>query len=660
VPRHVRPVTLRPSKDVSHNRAMGPFSIHTTLTLADWHALQRVCGLRVQQATAGKTWRVVALWFAVAFATCAIVDVLDIELSVPSLVLGVVLIVAIVMAAHKRSLKAAQPREGGAYLSPCDHVLSAEGITSTQRGAHSFSQWQRVTEVTATTEHIFIWLDTLMAYVIPVRDLPEGVSADLVVAACKEWMAAPVAQESVSPPSDTPAAPVVMKQTESAWRTAFRLLTLRSIANPASPASALSGKTLPMMALALFSFALWVALSRYYYMPTPTFMPYSVTALSWYVLAVLAVAFAMARGSRPQVAVSRVCSLLSILLPLLIVADFVIVMWVPESWGSVAVGIVALYSMVYCARGLHALAGDRQPLAVLGGAAVATLFLWVASALYVYPAVWTIEEGPEEYADQAEADEEVSEALLFEQPARIDASVARVQRATGDAPAGFFVGFAGHGEQRVFAEEIEFAAQKFANRYDTADRTLLLLNDRRDREAQPLATVAGLNYALKAVAAKMRLDQDVLFLALSSHGSQDPLLSVENGMLPLRDLTGAALADALKASGIKWRVIVISACHSGAFIESLKDPYTIVITAAAPDRTSFGCSDDRDLTYFGEAFFRDAFPQATSLREAFDSATKLVSEREAGEGFEASNPQAFFGDQIEPRIVSMLRPASSP
>ena len=81
-------------------------------------------------------------------------------------------------------------------------------------------------------------------------------------------------------------------------------------------------------------------------------------------------------------------------------------------------------------------------------------------------------------------------------------------------------------------------------------------------------------------------------------------------MLPLRDLTGEALADALRASGIKWRVIVISACHSGAFIESLKDPYTMVITAAAPDRTSFGCSDDRDLTYFGEAFFRDSLPQA--------------------------------------------------
>jgi hypothetical protein len=295
-------------------------------------------------------------------------------------------------------------------------------------------------------------------------------------------------------------------------------------------------------------------------------------------------------------------------------------------------------------------------LAVLGGSAVAALFVGGAIELYVYPAVWTLEDS-EEYAESTETDPDVAEALLFDQPARIDAAVAGIERPTGAAPAGFFVGFAGYGEQRVFAEEISFAARKFAERYDTSDRTLLLINDRRDRQAQPLATVTSLSYALKAIASKMRTDRDVLFLALSSHGSEDPLLSVENGALPLRDLTGDALAEALRASGIKWRVIVISACHAGAFIEPLQDPYTIVITAASPDKTSFGCSDDRDLTYFGEALFRDSLPQAASLRDAFDTASKLVSERESEEGFEASNPQAFFGEQIEPRLASMLRVA---
>jgi hypothetical protein len=445
--------------------------------------------------------------------------------------------------------------------------------------------------------------------------------------------------------------PAAAEETESSWRTVFRLLTLRSVQHPGEPRSALSGKSLPIAVLLLVSLALWAGLSWFYYLPEPKFSPYGAPALSWYVLAGLAVAATMAK--RSQVASSQVCSLLAIVLPILIVADFAIVMWVPEQWSDAAHGVLALYAIVYSARGLHALTGRRQMLAALGGSAVAALFLWLASELYVYPAVWTVEDS-EEYTD-VETDRDASEALLFEQPARIDAAVAHIQPPVSEEPAAFFVGFAGYGEQRVFAEEIKFAAQEFAERYDTAGRTLLLINDRRDRQARPLATVSGLSYALKAVAARMRPDRDVLFLALSSHGSEDPLLSVENGTLPLRDLTGEVLAEALRASGIKWRVIVISACHAGAFIQSLQDPYTIVITAASPDRTSFGCSDERDLTYFGEAFFRDSLPKAASLREAFDAASKLVSEREGEEGFEASHPQAFFGELIEPRIASMLR-----
>jgi hypothetical protein len=70
---------------------------------------------------------------------------------------------------------------------------------------------------------------------------------------------------------------------------------------------------------------------------------------------------------------------------------------------------------------------------------------------------------------------------------------------------------------------------------------VLLLNDRRDVNSYPLATVAE----------KMNVEQDVLFLALSSHGSADPSISVSNGDMSPRDLSGADLAAALHASGIK-------------------------------------------------------------------------------------------------------------
>jgi len=165
--------------------------------------------------------------------------------------------------------------------------------------------------------------------------------------------------------------------------------------------------------------------------------------------------------------------------------------------------------------------------------------------------------------------------------------------------------------------------------------------------------VSGLKYALRGLAARMNLDRDVLFLAISSHGAQDPAIAVSNSELPLNDLSDEDLADALNDSGIKWRVIIISACYAGGFINSLKDPRTIVITAAAADRTSFGCSNDADLTYFGEAFYRDALPEARSLRDAFEKAKSAIAMRERRERVDPSRPQAYFGAELETKLAAM-------
>src|SRR5687767_8319149 len=78
----------------------------------------------------------------------------------------------------------------------------------------------------------------------------------------------------------------------------------------------------------------------------------------------------------------------------------------------------------------------------------------------------------------------------------IDAQIARF---AGDAPAPgrvFFVGFAGYGEERVFAEEIKLASRIVGEKYGSAQRSVLLLNDRRDRTSWPLASASSLRYSL--------------------------------------------------------------------------------------------------------------------------------------------------------------------
>jgi len=90
-------------------------------------------------------------------------------------------------------------------------------------------------------------------------------------------------------------------------------------------------------------------------------------------------------------------------------------------------------------------------------------------------------------------------------------------------------------------------------------------------------------------------------------------------------------------------VIVISACYSGAFIPALADDQTAIFTSSASDRVSFGCSDDRDTTEFGEAFIRDALPRAPSLVAAFDEAKAAIARREQRRLQAESLPQARIG-----------------
>jgi hypothetical protein len=45
-------------------------------------------------------------------------------------------------------------------------------------------------------------------------------------------------------------------------------------------------------------------------------------------------------------------------------------------------------------------------------------------------------------------------------------------------------------------------------------------------------------------------------------------------------------------------VAIISACFSGVFVPALDGPNRMVLTAARPDRASFGCGQSDRYTYF--------------------------------------------------------------
>jgi hypothetical protein len=198
----------------------------------------------------------------------------------------------------------------------------------------------------------------------------------------------------------------------------------------------------------------------------------------------------------------------------------------------------------------------------------------------------------------------------------------------------------------------------FGTRFGTEGRSVLLVNDIEDRDSYPLASVSGLGQTLRLLAARMNPDNDVLVLFLTSHGSQDGL-EVQNGSLPLAQLAPSDLREQLDASGIRWRIIVVSACYAGVFLDELKSDSTAVVTAADADHTSFGCEEDRDLTWFGEAFLKEALPGSASLEDAFHRASALISQREDAGHQLHSNPQMYVGELMKRKLVELdaLRPA---
>jgi hypothetical protein len=385
--------------------------------------------------------------------------------------------------------------------------------------------------------------------------------------------------------------------------------------------------------------------------PDPEFSIDGIPLLAWYVLAVLALAGLLRWRARPRVAFGAVLILAlgAAPVPLLLVGVVAFYLEQPWIWWA---AVTALYLWVFFMRGLHAVTGRPQRSTALVAVLFVAAFMWSSDAADAIPDVWN----PRDGTVSGLAPENVladREAALFEQADRIDAALEPVHRDGTSASQAFFMGFAGVGDQKVFAQEIGLASRVLGERFNIGDRHLSLINDQRDLRRAPLASVTALTYALQCIAERMDTGKDVLFLSISSHGSQDPSIAVSNSGFPLTSLTAEDLEEALRESGIQWRVILISACYAGGFIDTLRDPKTIVITAAAKDRTSFGCSNDSDLTYFGEAFYRDALPGAKSLRDAFEAAKKAIADRENREHETPSNPQAYFGREIEAKLAAM-------
>jgi hypothetical protein len=222
----------------------------------------------------------------------------------------------------------------------------------------------------------------------------------------------------------------------------------------------------------------------------------------------------------------------------------------------------------------------------------------------------------------------------------------------------YFVGVAGDAAEDVFMNEVQQAARIFSRDFDAAGRTLLLVNNAQTFDRLPLASRDNLSAALAGVARRMDPDEDLLLLFLTSHGEEGRGLVLDLDGFRLAGITPRGLRAALDGAGIRYRAVVVSACFSGAFVDELRDPATLVMTSARSDRSSFGCGHDGPFTYFGAAFLGAELPRDGALVAAFERARDSLAEREAREGLPRSEPQLWVGEEIGivlERLAARLR-----
>jgi hypothetical protein len=220
----------------------------------------------------------------------------------------------------------------------------------------------------------------------------------------------------------------------------------------------------------------------------------------------------------------------------------------------------------------------------------------------------------------------------------------------------------------VFGREAREAARVLARRYDAEGRTIVLgAPDGNGDDSLPRGSFTSLSIALARIAEAMDPAEDVLILYATSHGLPAGIVYYY-GDQGYGTMSGLRLSTLLGELRIANRLLIVNACFAGTFVPALSSPTSVVITAAAADRTSFGCAATNDWTYFGDAFVNRALRRPQPLGAAFEQAETKVAQWETDIGMTPSEPQIQIGvqasrwlDALEGRMPQVAtRPVGRP
>ncbi len=333
---------------------------------------------------------------------------------------------------------------------------------------------------------------------------------------------------------------------------------------------------------------------------------------------------------------------------------------IEEEWTTLQVlgqtgiyGTYILWAIASVLRSVHLLVPWRMPGAKTAGVLVTVMVLALAYIPRNEP--WTV---VEEERDETSQPGLMHEEFFHLQGGLLPREINRLAVQRPGIADLYFLGAAPYARQDTFVRELSVVRKLMEAHFDTDNRSLALANHPSTLGALPLATATNLRTSLMQLGEIMNTEEDMLVLFVTTHGSAQHELAFDYPPLQLRQVNPTALARMLADSGIKWKIIVLSACYSGGFIEALKDDNTMIVTASDATHTSFGCEANSEFTWFSRAYFdealRDEAKRGTfSFAGAFERARTAVAEREKAAGYEVSNPQMFVGAGMREKLKTL-------
>jgi len=219
----------------------------------------------------------------------------------------------------------------------------------------------------------------------------------------------------------------------------------------------------------------------------------------------------------------------------------------------------------------------------------------------------------------------------------------------------YFIGVAAYAGQDVFMKEVHSVKRLFDERFGTTGHSLMLINNPATVSESPIASSTKpwtrVEAGRRGHGTGTKTSCFLSSLRTARRNTRRP--STSRPCSSNRSIPGR-LKELLDRSGIKRRVVVVSACYSGTFVDVLKDPETLVIAASAADKTSFGCSSGAEFTYFGKAYFDEALRETFSFSEAFEIARPVIAERERKGNLRSSDPRMFVGEGIKAALQEFV------